>query len=298
LQIALSHAGGCHVNIKIAPIGLPFLAFFTGTFPAHTGAMQDITLFKDRTLGPFHDRLSFSQILQSLSGSTLTVTEVPLWKRRLDVALVLMTAIFWGPVCLLIALYIKVVSPGPVLFKQTRVGHMGKQFCCLKFRTMKTGADTTVHQNHLNQLISSNKPMQKLDVKGDSRLIPGGRWLRAVGADELPQLINVLSGEMSLVGPRPCVPYEYELFQPAHRQRCHTLPGLTGLWQVNGKNRTTFERMMELDLAYVKNKSLLLDLQIIFSTLPALISQVVDILRAMAARKFNSVLAYRTRAGQ
>jgi lipopolysaccharide/colanic/teichoic acid biosynthesis glycosyltransferase len=125
--------------------------------------------------------------------------------------------------------------------------------------------------------------MTILDGLGDSRLITGGLWLRACGLDELPQLINVLRGEMSLVGPRPSVPYEYEMFLPRHRQRCETLPGLTGLWQVNGKNRTTFEKMMELDLAYVAKKSLLLDLKIMMGTLPAILFQVWDLRGARKA---------------
>ena len=131
--------------------------------------------------------------------------------------------------------------------------------------------------NILNHLMTSNRPMKKLDTIGDSRLIPGGLWLRALGVDELPQVINVLRGEMSLVGPRPSTAHEYEMFQPRHRRRCETLPGLTGLWQVNGKNRTTFEKMMELDLLYVQNKSLLLDLKIIAGTLPAILVQLWDV---------------------
>jgi lipopolysaccharide/colanic/teichoic acid biosynthesis glycosyltransferase len=180
------------------------------------------------------------------------------------------------PAWVLIAIFIKIVSPGPVLFKQERIGHLGKRFHCLKFRSMRVHADFVVHQKHLHHLLTSNQPMRKLDGAGDARLIPGGLWLRALGADELPQLINVLRGEMSLVGPRPCVPYEYEMFLPRHRRRCDTLPGLTGLWQVNGKNRTTFEKMMELDLAYVEQKSLFLDLKIIICTAPAILLQMWD----------------------
>jgi exopolysaccharide production protein ExoY len=200
----------------------------------------------------------------------------PLWKRALDITFVLATSVLWVPIWLLLGLFIKILSPGPILFRQERVGYGGKPFFCLKFRSMKVNADTTVHQEHLNHLMTSNQPMKKLDGFGDKRLIPGGLWLRALGLDELPQLINVLRGEMSLVGPRPCVAYEYEMFQPHHRGRCDTLPGLTGLWQVNGKNRTTFERMMELDLAYVEQQSPLLDLKIIVCTLPAILVQLWD----------------------
>jgi exopolysaccharide production protein ExoY len=202
---------------------------------------------------------------------------VPSWKRALDVLCVLAASVVWVPVWVVIALFIKIVSPGPVLFRQKRVGHMGRPFSCLKFRTMTVNAGTVVHQAHLRELIASGQPMKKLDNSGDARLIPGGVWLRALGMDELPQLLNVLAGQMSLVGPRPCVPYEYEMFQLHHRRRCETLPGLTGLWQVNGKNRTTFERMMELDLAYVEKKSLRLDLSIMACTAPAILSQVWDL---------------------
>jgi len=202
---------------------------------------------------------------------------VPSWKRTLDCSVVLLTAPLWLPMGVMIAIFVKIVSPGPALFRQERIGHMGARFRCLKFRTMKVNADTTVHREHLNHLMTSNRPMRKLDCTGDSRLIPGGLWLRTLGMDELPQIINVLRGEMSLVGPRPTTGYEYEMFQPRHRQRCETLPGLTGLWQVSGKNRTTFEKMMELDLSYVENKSLFLDLKIIASTVPAILVQLWDV---------------------
>jgi lipopolysaccharide/colanic/teichoic acid biosynthesis glycosyltransferase len=204
-------------------------------------------------------------------------SRVPRWKRVLDCALVLITMPVWLPLGVLIAVFVKIVSPGPALFRQERIGHMGARFRCLKFRTMKVNADTTVHREHLNHLMTSNQPMRKLDSTGDPRLIPGGLWLRTTGVDELPQLINVLRGEMSLVGPRPTTAYEYEMFQPRYRQRCETLPGLTGLWQVNGKNRTTFERMMELDLEYVEKKSLWLDARIIVRTLPAILTQLWDV---------------------
>jgi len=202
---------------------------------------------------------------------------VPSWKRVMDCTLVVATLPAWLPLGVLIAVWVKLVSPGSALFRQERIGHLGARFYCLKFRTMKVNADTTVHREHLNHLMTSNRPMKKLDATGDSRLIPGGLWLRTLGVDELPQIINVLRGEMSLVGPRPPTVYEYDLFQPCHRRRCETLPGLTGLWQVNGKNRTTFEEMMELDIAYVESKSVFLDAKILARTFPAILLQVFDV---------------------
>jgi lipopolysaccharide/colanic/teichoic acid biosynthesis glycosyltransferase len=200
---------------------------------------------------------------------------LPLWKRSLDLFLVVLTSPITLPLMFFVGLLIKLVSPGPVLFRQERVGHRGKSFVCFKFRTMAVNADTKVHQGHLNRLMDSNAPMKKLDAR-DSRLIPGGLLLRTLGLDELPQIFNVLRGDMSLVGPRPCIPYEYAGYSPLHRQRFEAVPGLTGLWQVSGKNRTTFERMIELDIYYARNKSLFLDLKIIFKTIPAIISQTKD----------------------
>ncbi len=207
------------------------------------------------------------------------ITDVPGWKRAFDVSCVLVMAPVWFPICVVIAVLIKIVSPGPALFRQERIGHMGRRFRCLKFRTMKVNADTGVHKDHLTQLMTRNKAMKKLDA-ADKRLIPGGLILRTAGLDELPQLLNVLRGEMSLVGPRPSLPYEHDLYEPRHRLRCNTLPGLTGLWQVRGKNRTTFERMMELDLEYVRSKSLPLDVLILAGTIPALLIQAYDVRQA------------------
>ena len=139
---------------------------------------------------------------------------------------------------------------------------------------MKVGADNGVHKDYLKELIQSETPMTKMDSRGDSRLIPLGALLRATGLDELPQLFNVLKGEMSMVGPRPCIPYECEDYLAWQMKRFDTLPGLTGLWQVNGKNKTTFKEMINFDVTYARNKSLWLDLKIIAKTIPALLVQV------------------------
>lgn len=198
---------------------------------------------------------------------------LPRWKRALDLTGCLLALPALGVCTLVMTILTKRVSPGPVFFLQERVGYMGRRFKIYKFRTMKMGADCSVHQEYCKQLIHSNAAMVKLDNRGDSRLIPLGWLLRATGLDELPQLINVLRGEMSLVGPRPCIPSEFEQFVSWQRQRCDALPGLTGLWQVSGKNRTTFEQMIRFDVQYSREYSFWLDLKIIFLTTPTLLAQ-------------------------
>jgi len=202
---------------------------------------------------------------------------LPAWKRILDFAIIIVLS----PALLLlgaaVAALVRLGSPGPVLFCQRRVGYRGQEFTCFKFRTMLTNAETESHRNHTHNLIKSNIPMIKLDARKDPRLIPLGGLLRASGLDELPQLINVLRAEMSIVGPRPCIPYEYELYEPWQRARFNAVPGLTGLWQVSGKNRTTFEEMVRLDIEYSQSLTLWSDLKIILKTLPAIWGQYCDL---------------------
>lgn len=211
------------------------------------------------------------------TASATDFAPVPLWKRVLDICCVLIAAPALLPMLLMIAIAIKLDSKGPVLFKQERVGLFGMRFIIFKFRTMIAGADTAVHEMHAASLIESNRPMTKLDAHGDARLIRFGQVLRAAGLDELPQLINVLRGEMSFVGPRPCLPSEYSRYHLWQMERFHTLPGLTGLWQVSGKNRTTFNEMVDLDIQYVQKRSLWLDLKIILKTIPAVLVEIRDI---------------------
>jgi lipopolysaccharide/colanic/teichoic acid biosynthesis glycosyltransferase len=201
---------------------------------------------------------------------------IPTWKRALDIVLIVAALPILLPLAILIALLIHKASPGPILFQQERVGFRGRGFMCLKFRTMHCGAETRTHQGHLQDLMTSDAPMTKMDAKGDSRIISGGRILRSSGLDELPQLLNVLKGDMSLVGPRPCIPYEATQYLPWQRERFNTAPGLTGLWQVNGKNKTTFTRMMQLDIEYSRKRSIWLDLKIILMTPVALFIQMRD----------------------
>ena len=200
---------------------------------------------------------------------------VPRWKRILDLTCIWLTAPLWCTVMALISLWILLVSPGPLLFRQERVGYRGRRFKILKFRTMKINAETQVHEGYFERLMQADCPMTKLD-RQDARLIRGGRPLRALGLDELPQLFNVLRGEMSLVGPRPCTPHEFARYQPAQRERVNAPPGLTGYWQVNGKNNTTFSRMIEMDIHYSKTMSLGMDLSIMLRTLPAIAVQVLE----------------------
>ena len=201
---------------------------------------------------------------------------IPSAKRILDVAICLLVLPILALFTLAVASFLPFVSPGPVFFRQERVGLRGRRFKIYKFRTMTVAADTGVHQQYFSQLMGSNAPMTKLDARGDSRLIPGGWLIRACGFDELPQLINVLRGDMSLVGPRPCLPAEYEQYTTTQRERFGATPGLTGLWQVSGKNRTTFDEMIRLDIEYAQKQSLWMDLAIIAKTIPALVQQILD----------------------
>ncbi len=170
---------------------------------------------------------------------------------------------------------VKLASPGPAFYRQRRVGYRGKQFMIFKFRTMRVNAETRTHEEYLEQLIVNDAPMTKLDAL-DPRLIPGGRFLRAAGLDELPQIFNVIRGEMSLVGPRPCTVIEFQSYRPEQRERVNAPPGITGFWQVNGKNKTTFKEMIAMDIFYAKNMSLSLDLAIIWKTISVIVRQALE----------------------
>jgi lipopolysaccharide/colanic/teichoic acid biosynthesis glycosyltransferase len=202
--------------------------------------------------------------------------DTPLWKYILDITCILLSLPIWLPILVCVALWIKIASPGPIFFRQERVGLQGRRFMILKFRTMKVNVETQSHERHLEQLIHADCPMTKLDASGDPRIISGGRILRATGLDELPQLFNVLRREMSLVGPRPCTPHEFQRYQAWQQERVNAAPGLTGYWQVNGKNKTTFTEMIKMDIFYTKNMSFWLDVTIMLKTFPAIFMQLAE----------------------
>ena len=205
----------------------------------------------------------------------MPATHMPPWKRMMDIFGAAAGLMLLLPLLMLIAAYIKSVSPGPVFFKQRRVGFLGKSFLCFKFRTMHINANTSVHNNYFKKLTGSETPMEKLDTQ-DPRIIPYGRLLRKSGLDELPQLLNVFMGDMSLIGPRPCIPYEAEHYQQWQLKRFEAVPGITGLWQVNGKNKTTFNAMMRFDIAYAMKKNIWLDAKILLKTGPAIFDQLLQ----------------------
>ena len=219
-----------------------------------------------------------------------------LQRSRLDLTCLVVTSPCWLVATIVVTLWIKVASPGPIFYRQVRVGYRGRHFTILKFRSMVANVETHSHEQHLVRLMNADCPMRKLDSSGDPRLIPGGRILRALGLDELPQIVNVIRGEMSLVGPRPCTPHEFEHYKPWQRQRVNAPPGLTGLWQVSGKNRTTFNEMIKLDLLYRRKMSPWMDLVIILKTVPALLVQAADGRRGLNVIRLpdNGVVARET----
>jgi len=201
-------------------------------------------------------------------------------KRVMDIAVSIVMLILCAPLFLAIALAIKLTSRGPVLFKQERVGQHGLRFAFLKFRSMKCGSNPRIHREYVQRFIAgevppSNAPNERkavYKIQDDPRVTRVGKFLRKTSLDELPQFINVLKGEMSLVGPRPPIPYEVEAYQSWHRRRMLVKPGITGLWQVNGRSRTTFDEMVRLDLRYARTWSPWLDFKILLRTPRAIFS--------------------------
>jgi lipopolysaccharide/colanic/teichoic acid biosynthesis glycosyltransferase len=174
-----------------------------------------------------------------------------------------------SPLLLAIAAAVKVTSPGPVLFRQRRIGLRGRPFTMVKFRTMRTGADSDVETLRAEHRVSD----VMFKMKDDPRVTRVGRWLRRFSLDELPQLFNVIRGDMSLVGPRPALPEEVAKYEDWHLDRLEVPPGITGLWQISGRADLSFDECVQLDLFYIENWSLAYELFILGKTIPVLLSR-------------------------
>jgi len=198
-------------------------------------------------------------------------------KRLLDVLVASVCLVLVSPLLAAVALIVRATSPGPVLFRQPRVGLGRRHFVLYKFRTMYDGNSSDAHRAYVSKLLIDDHPaaggqdgLYKLE--DDPRITPVGRLLRRTSIDELPQLINVLQGDMSLVGPRPVLPWEAELIGAAHARRFLAIPGITGLWQVSGRNALTMRQGFDLDLEYLRKQGLLFDLAILLKTIPVVLS--------------------------
>lgn len=214
-----------------------------------------------------------------LSTNVSAIPNFQMLKRGMDIVFSALLLILLLPAFALIAVLVKLSSSGPVFFKQVRVGHLMKRFTMCKFRTMYATADHQVHQDYVSWFITAGDQAQSqqkptvFKLTNDNRITPIGRFLRRTSLDELPQLWNVLIGDMSLVGPRPPLPYELQQYKPWHRGRVlEAKPGMTGLWQVVGRSRTTFDEMVRLDLRYARTMSLWSDIKILLATPAAMIT--------------------------
>ena len=190
------------------------------------------------------------------------------YKRMLDVALSFLGLIVLSPLFIVVAITIKIDSRGPIIFVTKRVGKGGKEFLFYKFRSMISGADRL--RDSLHHLSETTGPIFK--IKEDPRITKVGRFLRHTSMDELPQLFNVLKGDMSLVGPRPPLPEEVREYTPHQKKRLSVVPGITCLWQISGRSNISFYEWIELDIYYIENRSFLLDLKILIRTIPVVIS--------------------------
>ena len=198
----------------------------------------------------------------------------PLWqalaRRMIDVTIAGATVLLLSPLLIAVTIAIRIDSSGPALFRQRRVGYGEREFTLFKFRSMRLDADPRGHREYVTALIKGKaadggrKDLYKLAV--DDRITPIGRWIRKWSLDELPQLFNVIAGDMALVGPRPAIPYEVAEYPSWYLERFSVKPGLTGLWQVSGRNERTYEEMVRLDIEYAEQRSLRLDLSILART--------------------------------
>ena len=265
--------------VRSALLGKADQALAAALDPAER-SMVDVTLhfFPEDFGGNKTDFRSDETLYPDVKQNKRSSHLYPVMKRAMDLVVSLACLIIFAPLLAVISLLIKLTSEGPVLYRQKRLGKFGKQFWFLKFRTMHVNSSHQIHEQYVKKLIqkkvdgaSGPKPVYK--IANDPRVTPLGHFLRKSSLDELPQLLNVLKGEMSLVGPRPPIPYEVSCYEFWHRRRVIGVkPGITGLWQVDGRSRTTFDDMVRLDLRYVRDQSLWLDLKILMKTPWAVLS--------------------------
>ena len=197
-------------------------------------------------------------------------------KRWLDLLLAGAAVVVLSPLLAVLWVAVRSTSPGPALFRQERVGRGGRPFTVMKFRTMSLDNDDSIHRDYVRQLLTATEPEQGGErglykLERDPRVTPVGAFLRRTSLDELPQLFNVLRGEMSLVGPRPCLAWECELYRDGDHARFAVPPGITGLWQVSGRSRLSMRQALELDVEYARRQSAALDVSILLKTIPSLL---------------------------
>ncbi len=236
---------------------------------SHRGETSD-AVWETRVLSePVCELIPSAEESTSLKGVWLML------KRAIDLMLGSSIAVLISPVLLIIWLLVRFTSKGPAIYIQRRVGYKGRVFNCYKFRTMYVDADDDIHRKYVKQWIANrsydlalDKEKKLFKIMDDPRVTAVGRFLRRYSLDELPQIFNVLKLEMSLVGPRPALEYEVKLYRDWHKQRLLGVPGVTGLWQVTGRNHLSFDEMVRLDIEYLNRWSLLYDLTLILKTIP------------------------------
>ena len=195
-------------------------------------------------------------------------------KRAMDLLISIPALILLSPLLALVAILIKLDSPGPALFTQERVGRYGKKFRMIKFRSMRTDIDDSIHQQHIEAYAKGELDLSKGNkIEDDPRITRIGKFIRKTSIDEFPQLINVVKGEMSIIGPRPVPIYEVNQYNLWQSERLDAMPGITGLWQVVRRGRSSFEEQLRLDIRYIRNQSFWLNLKILILTIPAVISK-------------------------
>jgi lipopolysaccharide/colanic/teichoic acid biosynthesis glycosyltransferase len=195
-----------------------------------------------------------------------------LYKRVMDLCTAGLALVLVSPLLLIAAVLVRLTSPGPAIYRQARIGKHGRVFQCYKFRSLYLGADQDVtREKRMAEFIAGRQLSSNTKIVNEKFITPVGRILRKFSIDEFPQLWNVILGDMSIVGPRPLLPYEYAEYKPWHHERNAVLPGCTGLWQACGRSRTTFDDMVAMDIRYVRHASLRLDLWIVLKTIPVLL---------------------------